>query len=61
MSVISVSEVGLWEQLQGSLEMIQEHWLGSFVLNIIGYSVFIVPAAYCVKRWKADVEVQRGK
>ncbi len=60
MNAISVDEVGLWGRLQDSFGMIQEHWLGSFVLNLIGYAILIVPAAFLIRRWKNDIQVQRG-
>lgn len=43
------------------LEAIQEHWLGSFLLNLLGYALIIVPAALLIKRWQKDPRIKRGK
>ncbi len=42
------------------LDLVQEHWLGSFLLNILGYALIIVPAALLIRRWKQDPYVKRG-
>lgn len=42
------------------LEGVQEHWLGSFLLNLIGYGLIILPAALLIRRWKRSQLVQKG-
>lgn len=42
------------------LETIQNHWLGSFALNVLGYVLILVPAALLVRHWKKSPLVQRG-
>ena len=42
------------------IEAIQEHWLGSFLLNVLGYALILVPAALLIRRWKKSPLVQRG-
>ena len=54
-------ELSLWGQVKTLLAMIQEHWLGSFVLNLLGYALIIAPAAFFIRRWKNDPQVQSGK
>lgn len=54
-------ELDLWGQVKALLAMFQEHWLGSFILNLIGYALIIVPAAFLIRRWKNDPQVQSGK
>ena len=39
----------------------QEHWLGSFLLNVLGYALIILPAALLIRRWKNDPLVKRGE
>lgn len=41
-------------------EGVQEHWLGSFLLNLIGYGLIILPAALLIRRWKRSQLVQKG-
>ena len=62
MSEVDVSpiDIGLWGQLLNVLGQIQEHWFGSFLLNLIGYALIIAPAAFLINRWKNDPKVQRG-
>ena len=43
------------------LEAIQEHWLGSFLLNVLGYALILVPAALLIRHWKKSPRVQRGQ
>lgn len=43
------------------LTLLQEHWLGSFLLNLLGYALIILPAAYFIRKWKKDPAVQAGK
>ena len=43
------------------LQAVQNHWLGSFLLNILGYLLILVPAALLIRRWKKSPLVQRGK
>lgn len=43
------------------LGMVQDHWLGSFLLNVLGYVLIILPAALLIRRWKKDPQVKRGK
>ena len=40
---------------------VQEHWLGSFVLNLLGYALIILPTAYFIRKWKKDPAVQAGR
>ena len=42
------------------LEMLQDHWLGSFILNLLGYALIILPAALLIRRWKNDPRVKAG-
>jgi hypothetical protein len=42
------------------LEMLQDHWLGSFLLNLLGYALIILPAALLIRRWKNDPLVKAG-
>ncbi len=42
------------------LAAVQEHWLGSFVLNLIGYALIIVPAALLIRRWKTSTAIKNG-
>lgn len=56
-----VSEtVGAQSQLWFLLEASQEHWLGSFLLNLLGYALIIVPAGLLIRRWKKDPRIKRG-
>ena len=48
-------------QLWSLLEASQEHWLGSFLLNLLGYALIIVPAGLLIRRWKKDPQIKRGK
>lgn len=43
------------------LDAVQEHWLGSFLLNLIGYGLIIFPAALLIRRWKKSELVQKGE
>lgn len=43
------------------LDGFQQHWLGSFVLNLLGYGLIILPAALLIRRWKKDPAVQSGE
>lgn len=43
-----------------TLQMVQDHWLGSFLLNILGYALIVVPAALLIRRWKGDPAVRAG-
>jgi hypothetical protein len=43
------------------LEAVQEHWLGSFLLNVLGYALILVPAALLIRHWKKSPLVQRGQ
>ena len=47
-----------WGEVLGA---IQEHWLGSFLLNILGYALIILPAAVLIRKWKTSPEVQSGE
>ncbi len=60
MSEIDVSRIGLWGKLLNVQGQIQEHWFGSFLLNLIGYALIIAPAAFLINRWRKDPKVQRG-
>lgn len=42
------------------LAILQDHWLGSFVLNLLGYGLIILPAALLIRRWKNDPMVKAG-
>lgn len=41
-------------------QMVQDHWLGSFCLNLLGYALIILPAALLIRRWKKDPQVKAG-
>ena len=56
----SEEPVGLSSQLWSLLEASQEHWLGSFLLNLLGYALIIVPAGLLIRRWKKDPQIKRG-
>lgn len=43
------------------LQTVQEHWLGSFVLNLLGYALIVLPAALLIRRWKQSAEVRSGE
>ena len=43
------------------LDTVQEHWLGSFVLNLLGYGLIIFPSALLIRRWKKSELVQKGE
>ena len=43
-----------------SAAAIQEHWLGNFVLNLVGYGLIILPAALLIRRWKSSTSVKAG-
>lgn len=43
------------------LQAIQEHWLGSFVLNLLGYALIVLPAALLIRRWKQSPEIRSGE
>ncbi len=47
--------------LSAMLAAVQEHWLGSFVLNLIGYALIIIPAALLIRRWKASTAIKNGR
>ena len=47
-----------WAAMMGS---VQEHWLGSFVLNLLGYGIIILPAALLIRRWKNSSAVKSGE
>ena len=57
----SEEPVRLSSQLWSLLEESQEHWLGSFLLNLLGYALIIVPAGLLIRRWKKDPQIKRGK
>ena len=42
------------------LEAIQEHWLGSFLLNSLGYALIILPAALLIRRLKDSPSIRSG-
>lgn len=42
-------------------QMLQEHWLGSFLLNVLGYALIILPTALLIRRWKNDPQIKRGQ
>lgn len=56
----SEEPVRLSSQLWSLLEASQEHWLGSFLLNLLGYALIIVPAGLLIRRWKKDPQIKRG-
>lgn len=56
-----LTEVGVWDDFKAVLAPVQEHWLGSFALNLLGYAIIIGPAAFLIRRWKNDPAVQAGK
>lgn len=41
-------------------QMVQDHWLGSFCLNLLGYALIVLPAALLIRRWKKDPQVKAG-
>ena len=56
-----INEVGFTGLFMGIFGLVQEHWLGSFVLNLIGYAIIIVPVGLLIRRWKKDPLVQKGE
>ena len=58
---VAVEPVGVQAQFWSLLEASQEHWLGSFLLNLLGYALIIVPAGLLIRRWKKDPTIKRGK
>ena len=42
-------------------QAIQNHWLGSFLLNVLGYLLILIPAALLIRHWKNSPLVKRGK
>ena len=56
-----VKDLSLFEQLTIFFVMIQDYWLGSFILNLLGYALIIVPASFLIRKWKQDPEVKRGQ
>lgn len=57
----NLEELGIWARLVAVSGIVQEHWLGSFLLNLLGYALIIIPAAYLIRRWKNDPDVKAGK
>ena len=51
---------GGWSDLSAVLMAIQDHWLGSFVLNLCGYALIVVPAALLIRRWKKSPSIKNG-
>ena len=55
------------QELEGGLDFsamlqtVQEHWLGSFVLNLLGYALIVLPAALLIRRWKQSAEIRSGE
>lgn len=43
------------------LEAVQEHWLGSFLLNSLGYALIILPAALLIRRLKDSPSIKSGQ
>ena len=43
------------------LEAVQEHWLGSFLFNVLGYLLILLPAALLIRYWKNSPLVKKGK
>lgn len=41
-------------------QVLQDHWLGSFILNLLGYALIVLPAALLIRRWKNDPMVKAG-
>lgn len=48
------------QQYTAVLQMIQDHWLGSFLLNVLCYAIIVVPAAFLIRRWKRDPQIKAG-
>lgn len=44
-----------------AFQAVQDHWLGSFLLNVLGYTLIILPAAVLIRRWKNSPQVKRGQ
>ena len=42
------------------LEAVQEHWLGSFLLNVLGYALIILPAALLIRKLKDSPSIKHG-
>ncbi len=53
-------EEELGVDVSAMLAAVQEHWLGSFVLNLIGYALIIVPAALLIRRLKTSTAIKNG-
>lgn len=42
-------------------QAVQDHWLGSFLLNVLGYALIIVPAALLIRRWQNNPQIKKGE
>ena len=60
MSIDAVEPVGFKSQFWSLLEASQEHWLGSFLLNLLGYALIIIPTGLLIRRWQNDPRIKRG-
>lgn len=47
--------------LSAMMAAVQEHWLGSFVLNLLGYALILLPAALLIRRWKQSTTIKNGR
>ena len=47
--------------LSAMFAAIQENWLGSFILNLVGYAIIILPAALAIRKLKQSPLVKKGK
>ena len=48
------------EETTSFLDTVQNNWLGSFVLNVLGYAIVVVPAGLLIKYLKESPQVQQG-
>ena len=48
-------------ELRKKMEVYQDHWLGSFLLNVAVYSVLVVPGFLFIRYYKKSVRLQTSK
>ena len=51
---------GMFAGVGSMVTALQENWLGSFLLNVIGYGLIILPAALAIRKWKESPLVKQG-
>lgn len=43
------------------LNAVQNNWFGSFLLNVVGYAIIVVPTGLLIKYLKESQEVRKGR